>query len=255
MRLRARGSGLCRMVSDFRSVLLLLCAHFAISGNTLGTRYKPCQAAAEGLFTHTSSSRIRTSTVGPMRPEGPQYWHSSSQYHPSSSPSPSRSSSRNTRPTSSPYYVYTFFSANVSSSPHFTFPPSNHHHHHRVSPPPVTVLSSSSTSPPQMRVPQPRLQSPPAASYEPTFFDRGMTQSPEAIWESEAPNRIVSPSNNNNNNGNSGPMAVDSRLQVAYDGGVLLDLDGVAIPGGIAEVPTQPNSPDKLGEGISLPER
>lgn len=66
----------------------------AICGNPLGSRYKPCQAAAEGLFAS------RHHPLGPLTPEGPRYWHAhSSPLQPAQS------------------YVYTFFAENVSSTP------------------------------------------------------------------------------------------------------------------------------------------
>jgi hypothetical protein len=64
------------------------------SGNPLGSRYKPCQAAAEGLF----ASRHHPS--GPLTPEGPRYWHAHS--------SPLQHAQS---------YVYTFFAENVTSTP------------------------------------------------------------------------------------------------------------------------------------------
>ncbi|KAG2055062.1 hypothetical protein BDR06DRAFT_911936 [Suillus hirtellus] len=66
----------------------------AICGNPLGSRYKPCQAAAEGLF----ASRHHPS--GPLIPEGPRYWHAHS--------SPLQHAQS---------YVYTFFAENVTSTP------------------------------------------------------------------------------------------------------------------------------------------
>ncbi|KIJ13339.1 hypothetical protein PAXINDRAFT_136327 [Paxillus involutus ATCC 200175] len=65
----------------------------AICGNTLGTRYKPCQAAAEGLFSPQYTSHV------PLCPQGPRYWHG----QPSSPTAESTSLS----------YIYTFFASNV----------------------------------------------------------------------------------------------------------------------------------------------
>ncbi|KAF7968233.1 hypothetical protein HWV62_31559 [Athelia sp. TMB] len=217
----------------------------AACGNTLGTRYKPCQAAAEGLFSHTSASRVRTPIPGPLRPEGPEYWHPSYQHPSSPSSAPHRQSSRSAR-AASPYHVYTFFSANVTASPQFSFPSSTSHHHHRVPSPPALV---SPSSPPRIiRLPPPRAQS----QAQPRFFDR-MTRSPEPIWESEIPEygrRL--PVSNPDPSGAGAAVPQNQNVgfgaQVAYDNGVMLDLDGVAIPRGDGVVPTQPNSPDKLGE-------
>jgi len=64
------------------------------SGNPLGSRYKPCHAAAEGLF---ATRRHRPS--GPLTPEGPRYWHAHSPLPQHAQP-----------------YVYTFFSESVTST-------------------------------------------------------------------------------------------------------------------------------------------
>ncbi|KAH7923633.1 hypothetical protein BV22DRAFT_1105993 [Leucogyrophana mollusca] len=75
----------------------------AICGNALGSRYKPCQAAAEGLFTSHSHP------PSPPRPEGPAYWHA--------------------RPSNSVQerhpFIYTFFASNVTSSSPSSLLPSN----------------------------------------------------------------------------------------------------------------------------------
>ncbi|KAF8873481.1 hypothetical protein BD779DRAFT_1477000 [Infundibulicybe gibba] len=83
----------------------------AVCGNPLGTRYKPCRTAGDGLFSsssHSSSSRSKQPSA-PLRPEGSRYWHA--QLHPSSG-----------NDHDNDFYVYTFFSAAVTSHPHFTFP-------------------------------------------------------------------------------------------------------------------------------------
>lgn len=87
-----------------------------------------------------------------------------------------------------------------------------------------------------------------------------MTRSPEPIWESEIPEyggRLPVSNPNPSGAGVVVPQSQDTGFgaQVAYDNGVMLDLDGVAIPRGDGGVPTQPNSPDKLGEVIPLPGR
>ena len=63
------------------------------SGNTLGTRYKPCQTAADGLFSFNNVSQV------PICPQGPRYWHG-------------RASGALSRTSSS--YIYTFFASNVT---------------------------------------------------------------------------------------------------------------------------------------------
>jgi hypothetical protein len=65
----------------------------AICGNTLGTRYKPCQTAADGLFSLHHVSQV------PICPQGPRYWHGRT---------PTANSS------TSPSYIYTFFASNVT---------------------------------------------------------------------------------------------------------------------------------------------
>ncbi|KZP21636.1 hypothetical protein FIBSPDRAFT_1044145 [Athelia psychrophila] len=241
----------------------------AACGNTLGTRYRPCQAAAEGLFSHRSTASTRTPTAGPLRPEGPEYWHPSSHNQPSPSPTtPHRGQSTrtsNTRPASpTPYHVYTFFSTHVTSSPQFTFPPPTAHHHHR----PPTAISPS--SPPRIiRLPPSapsrgpiRSQAATArASETPAFFDR-MTRSPEPIWESETPGPGGSSGGGNVPSTGSGSANVAPAENagvgegVAYDDdGVMLDLDGVPIPIASTRDAAQPSSPDKLGEVIPLPGR
>ncbi|KAF9235236.1 hypothetical protein BU15DRAFT_51658 [Melanogaster broomeanus] len=67
----------------------------AICGNTLGTRYEPCQAAAEGLFSPQHTLHV------PLWPQGPRYWHGR--------PNPSA-------PNASPSSIYTFFASNVTCS-------------------------------------------------------------------------------------------------------------------------------------------
>jgi len=228
----------------------------AVCGNTLGTRYKPCQAAAEGLF--NGSPR----TLRELRPEGSRYWHA----HPTSRPkSPTASAS-----TSPPYYIYTFFSSNVSSSPDFTFP------HHPPTPRSAPTMIGSA-----------------APAYDSAVFDRGMTQSPMPIWEDsgvegaemeldpepeadpweERP--FVSIPDNDARTAREPPQELEpasgrgvgaynygsiSSIMFPYQedrvglraGDELLDPDGVVIDTGSAL--TEPSTPDK-GEGMLLPER
>ncbi|KAG9317927.1 hypothetical protein JVU11DRAFT_2160 [Chiua virens] len=73
----------------------------AICGNTLGTRYKPCQAAAEGLFSFHRSSQV------PICPQGPRYWHG-------------RASGAGS--STSPSYIYTFFASNVTPASQLPVP-------------------------------------------------------------------------------------------------------------------------------------
>jgi hypothetical protein len=238
-------------------VLYVAYSFILYSGNTLGTRYKPCQAAAEGLFT------ARSRTMRALRPEGPRYWHA----HSNSSASTSSSS----------YYIYTFFSSNVSSSPHFVFPR-----------PPLAAAGSPSS--PAMA---PSIDTSATNSYDSADFDRVMTQSPMPIWEEGVeptemePDQEPEPERWPEGWQGSGyrygaisaigdqmaqempsqspeprPRAyryrygrIGSLVLQAQPGeeGEMLDPDGVVIDTGM--VPTEPNSPDKLGEGMLLPER
>jgi len=87
----------------------------AACGNTLGTRYLPCQAASEGIFArHTTVTPARPAK--PLAPSGPSYWRCRS-----APPRASSSTSSSTRPSTN-FYVYTFFADHVSSSPAYTFP-------------------------------------------------------------------------------------------------------------------------------------
>ncbi|EKM61834.1 uncharacterized protein PHACADRAFT_248700 [Phanerochaete carnosa HHB-10118-sp] len=90
----------------------------AVCGNPLGTRYMPCQAASEGIFTarHKQSTPPRPSR--PQYPAGPQY------YAPARASSLSRShhADASGRLSSSTFYVYTFFADHVSSLPACPFP-------------------------------------------------------------------------------------------------------------------------------------
>ncbi|KAI0690255.1 hypothetical protein BC835DRAFT_1365376 [Cytidiella melzeri] len=93
----------------------------AVCGNPLGTRYMPCQAASEGLFSNAANQPTPRNTR-PLHPSGPRYWQAMQRPTPSlSRSSTARSDMR--RPTQGSFYVYTFFSNQVSSSPTCNFPP------------------------------------------------------------------------------------------------------------------------------------
>lgn len=106
------------------------------SGNTLGTRYLPCQAASEGIFSHSSCNNTPASR--PIGPSGPQYWRSRR--------APSASSSSSTR--SSQFYVYTFFADHVTSSPAFAFPETAKHTNGRSQIEQASRPASRPSSPP-----------------------------------------------------------------------------------------------------------
>jgi hypothetical protein len=91
----------------------------AVCGNPLGTRYKPCQAASEGIFTSRNKHPSPTRRAGPLHPSGPRYWGSS---RASSISRSHRSEGSSERSPSSTFYVYTFFADHVSSSPACPFP-------------------------------------------------------------------------------------------------------------------------------------
>ncbi|TBU39190.1 hypothetical protein BD309DRAFT_872795 [Dichomitus squalens] len=81
----------------------------AVCGNTLGTRYVPCQAASESIFSPTPSNPPSSSSSRPIRPFGPSYWN------PRPPARHSRSSMGALRAPSPSYY--TFFADRVTASP------------------------------------------------------------------------------------------------------------------------------------------
>ncbi|KAI0650862.1 hypothetical protein C8Q79DRAFT_998610 [Trametes meyenii] len=82
----------------------------AVCGNTLGTRYVPCQAASESIFSPSTSASAASSPPRPARPFGPSYWNARPASH-------RRNSSSSTLFRISPSSYYTFFADRVSSSP------------------------------------------------------------------------------------------------------------------------------------------
>ncbi|KAI9060946.1 hypothetical protein FKP32DRAFT_1631946 [Trametes sanguinea] len=87
----------------------------SVCGNTLGTRYVPCQAASESFFAPSPPSSAASSPPRPMRPFGPSYWNARSATH------HRRNSSTSLASRSSPSSYYTFFADRVSSTPPYEF--------------------------------------------------------------------------------------------------------------------------------------
>ncbi|OBZ70380.1 Dipeptidyl peptidase 3 [Grifola frondosa] len=92
----------------------------AVCGNALGTRYLPCQAASESIF--SASIPISPQPSRPLHPSGPSYWQCRTPTH-----TRRASSSGTARPAAgtrnSPRFYYTFFADRVSPSRPYSFPP------------------------------------------------------------------------------------------------------------------------------------
>jgi hypothetical protein len=218
----------------------------AVCGNPLGTRYKPCKTAAEGIFT----SRPRPS--GPVHPEGPRYWHAHS--HPHASSSTSRASL-----TGGTFYVYTFFATSVTSSPAYAFPPRPAlTSHHSASTPQAQTYQSQFQVPLQRQPPQP--QQPPQQQQqqqastldaEPIFdasiYDRGVTASPTPL----------SDVGEGEGEGESEGYAYQYQYQATdpyqYQYPPPDAMSGPFDPDG--EFIAEPSSPDKTGDAMLPPER
>lgn len=141
------------------------------SGNTLGTRYLPCQAASEGIFSHSSC----THTPAPWLagPSGPQYWRSRR--------APSISSTSTSGVRSSGFYVYTFFADHVTSSPAYVFLETAKQIHPR-------------SQPEQASRPVSRPRSPPLSyGYRYTASPRPISSYPLPPIPSDAPNPAPTP--------------------------------------------------------------
>lgn len=158
------------LCSLFFIIILLMPS---ISGNTLGTRYMPCQAASAGLFACNSPTPCSRST--PLHPSGPEYWDCSSTLR--SQASSSASSPNN-------FYVYTFFGDHVTAAPTYHRPPNGH---------PTTGYSTL-----QDRVPPPPTREAPRTARtsaiwaeepaRPSFVDMGaLTTSPRPLTPNPLP--------------------------------------------------------------------
>ena len=227
----------------------------AVCGNPLGTRYMPCQAASEGLFSATSGTHTTTNRSSrPLHPSGPRYWQSMRPSLPrASSSSASRSSTP--RPAQGSFYVYTFFANQVSSRPDCSFPPRA----------PDTITPSYAPANPLDRAAETTwLGYTPTASplpYSPTFAPAPVTlPSRRSRSRSRSPLRLSPELSLNIPQGRiisaSGgvaaglPIALRSdRLQLGSDRGQL-DADGVPL----GEDDGEPGSPDKT-DGIVWPGR
>ncbi|TFK94858.1 hypothetical protein K466DRAFT_534991 [Polyporus arcularius HHB13444] len=82
----------------------------SVCGNTLGTRYVPCQAASESIFSPTPTHSTSPSVPRPQRPSGPSYWNARP-------PAPRRSSSAVSASRGAAPSYYTFFADRVSATP------------------------------------------------------------------------------------------------------------------------------------------
>lgn len=147
----------------------------AVCGNPLGTRYMPCQAASEGIFSSNGGHNPPSRNSRPLYPSGPRYWQAMRPTLSRSNTSSSTSSSRSTtpKPAQGSFYVYTFFANQVSSSPTCNFP--SLPKQPLRSPEIITPYAPATTSDPSRNVPFPEttwLGYTPSASplpYSPTF--------------------------------------------------------------------------------------
>lgn len=86
----------------------------AACGNPLGTRYMPCHAASEGIFSTRNKHPAALRPTRPLHPSGPQYWGPS---HTPPAPRQDDSADPSQSTTDSAFYVYWFFADHVTSSP------------------------------------------------------------------------------------------------------------------------------------------
>ncbi|KZT06453.1 uncharacterized protein LAESUDRAFT_812728 [Laetiporus sulphureus 93-53] len=227
----------------------------AVCGNPLGTRYLPCQAASEGIFSNRSTRPARDTL--PRYPSGPQYWRCRT------SPRRSPESPTSTRPSSN-FYVYTFFADHVSSSPPCAFPeqpkegevypnvqlpyssrpatppqpPSSYGYRYSASPQPISqyrLLPPEEAVAPSTSILESTIVPPYPSSNPPrTPTRRTMPVSEPELYFSEDTGRLVEPR----------PVILGRDAPV----GMQLDPDGVLIDADSSE---EPNSPDKTGpEGM-----
>ncbi|KAF8900644.1 hypothetical protein CPB85DRAFT_154976 [Mucidula mucida] len=170
----------------------------AVCGNPLGTRYRPCRTAEDAIFVpHNRHPRSPH-----PHPDGPAYWHDSAASTPPSN-----------------FYIYTFFSAAVSSAPTYTFSP-RHAHMRQHHPPPQQIPVYS--------------QPPPLVDLDDSLmFSRTLTSSPAPLSDvGEEDDR-------------EGDYSMASTWAEFSNWIAPLNPDGDDVP----------NSPDKSNETLLFPER
>ncbi|KAI0089352.1 hypothetical protein BDY19DRAFT_945435 [Irpex rosettiformis] len=227
----------------------------AVCGNPLGTRYMPCQAASEGLFSANGSHGAAIRNPRPLYPSGPRYWQtlrpSLSRSNASSSASPSRSGTP--RPSQGSFYVYTFFANQVSSSPTCSFPPPPKLP--QRSPEIITPYMPESSSDPTRTTWLGYTRTASPSPYSPTF-----APAPSNLFGPRSRSRSRSPTRRSPGLSLAIPQAVISasggvavglpitlrneRIQPGSDRGQL-DADGVPLGEGDGDDITEPGSPDK----------
>ncbi|KAH9931776.1 hypothetical protein B0H21DRAFT_95048 [Amylocystis lapponica] len=233
----------------------------AVCGNTLGTRYLPCQAASEGFFSRGSASHEQRPST-PLHPAGPRYWDC----RPSYPPQPSSSGSSHTRAPPK-LYAYTFFADHVSPSRSYEFPPRTHGTSVPDAPyrsvsrptspaPPPTYYGYRLSSSPRPYPPYPGLPLPGLNSSSSTLVSsfavpptvtstRAPAQSRAAQTQPQTPRLGLDMSDPGASSGaGDAPPVVPGEIGM----GVELDPDGVVVDVDMAE----PSSPDKTGTEAML---
>ncbi|KAH9854918.1 hypothetical protein C2E23DRAFT_725385 [Lenzites betulinus] len=226
----------------------------SVCGNTLGTRYVPCQAASESFFSPSPSASAAASPPRPIRPFGPSYWNAR--------PVPTRRNTPCSGPSrASPSSYYTFFADRVSSSPphelasctsHSHIPETSRRASSRAGSPEVIDYGYRwSASPLPTNAALPSSDSSASSNFVATPLSPVFTLPPLPPL-SRTPNQMRPPS---------APVRVP-RLDIRSSGGPLstpngefgmqvgMDVDPDGVPLGDMEVP---GSPDK--EGMSWPGR
>ncbi len=200
----------------------------SVCGNTLGTRYLPCQAASDGIFSRNNPS-FRPSR--PTCPSGRSYWQPRSA--PRNRPTPGSSYSSSTRSSAGAFYVYTFFADHVTSSPLCNDMPATQDEpslRPDMIPPP---LNSRPTSPwyGYTRTASPRPMSP---YFAPAFQTSELPSVPPPLSLSIPPSNPLVTSN-------ARPERIDGELGIQLDAdGVLVESDDLMEPGSPDKAPNEP---------------